>query len=53
MKTFLLIVLFIIAGFLLYKWREPDLKAYNKYMCANYGYYDDCKTPLPEELRLK
>lgn len=30
-----------------------NLKAYNKYMCATYGYYPDCKTKLPVELRLQ
>jgi Na+/H+-dicarboxylate symporter len=28
-----------------------NLKAYNKHMCKTYGYYDDCRTPLPVELR--
>lgn len=32
---------------------DNHLKEYNKHMCAVYGYYEDCKTPLPEELRLK
>lgn len=53
MKYIILIILLLIAGFLLYKWREPDLDRYNKYMCANYGYYEDCKTPLREEDKLK
>ena len=52
-KTALLIV-GLISGFaILYKIREPELMAYNRYMCAVYGYYEDCKTPLPESLRLK
>jgi hypothetical protein len=28
-------------------------RAYNKHMCAVYGYEEDCKTPLPPERRLK
>lgn len=32
--------------------QERD-KAHNKYMCAVYGYYEDCKTPLKIEDRLK
>lgn len=32
---------------------DDNLKEYNKHVCATYGYYEDCKTPLPEELRLK
>lgn len=32
---------------------DANLRAYNRHVCAVYGYYEDCKTPLPEELRLK
>lgn len=38
---------------LFWKWREPDMKEYNRHVCAVYGYEEDCKTPLPEERRLK
>jgi hypothetical protein len=52
-KTALLVV-GLISGFaVLYKIREPELVAYNRHMCAVYGYYEDCKTSLPAELRLK
>ncbi len=53
MKYIILIILLVLGMVILWKVREPDLQAYNKYMCANYGYYSDCKTPLPPELRLK
>lgn len=53
MKNFLLIALTIVGLFAFYKYREPDLKRYDKYMCAVYGYYEDCKTPLKPEDRLK
>lgn len=29
------------------------MKAINKYNCAVYGYYEDCKTPLLPEDKLK
>lgn len=32
---------------------DERMKEYNKYMCANYGKEEDCKTPLPPERRLK
>jgi len=53
MKNIILITLMVIGFFVLYKIREPELERYNRHMCAVYGYYEDCKTPLPEELRLK
>ena len=53
MKNALLITLAVIGLFILWKIREPELKEYNRHMCAVYGYYEDCKTPLPDELRLK
>jgi len=31
----------------------PSLQAYNKHMCAVYGYREDCKTPLSLSERLK
>ena len=52
MKNIILITL-AIAGFLLYKIREPELAEYNRHVCAVYGYYEDCETPLPAERRLK
>jgi len=52
-KNIILIALFALGFFVLYKIREPELKQHNKYQCAVYGYYEDCKTPLPPELRLK
>ena len=42
-----------IVFFLFWKIREPGLNEYNRHVCAVYGYYEDCKTKLPEELRLK
>lgn len=53
MKKTLIVLSIVAAGILLYKVREPELAQYNRHMCAVYGYYEDCKTPLPEELRLK
>lgn len=48
------LVIFAVGGMIaMYKIREPELMAYNRHMCAVYGYYEDCKTPLPAELRLK
>lgn len=32
---------------------EERMKEYNKYICAVNGYEEDCKTPLPEERKLK
>lgn len=52
-KTLILVIGFISGFAVLYKIREPELMAYNRHMCAVYGYYEDCKTPLPAELRLK
>lgn len=53
MKNLLLIALTLLGLFLLYKWREPALAEHNKYNCAVIGYYEDCKTPLAPEDRLK
>ena len=53
MKTAALTVLLIVGAVVMYKLSEPNLDRYNRHMCAVYGYYEDCKTPLPEELRLK
>ena len=53
MKNFILITLAVVGMIVLYKIREPELERYNRYMCANYGYYEDCKTPLKPEDRLK
>jgi hypothetical protein len=52
-KTLLLVIGMVGGMIALYKIREPELMAYNRHMCAVYGMYEDCKTPLPEELRLK
>lgn len=52
-KTLILVIGFISGFAVLYKIREPELMAYNRHMCAVYGYYEDCKTPLPAGLRLK
>lgn len=49
----ILSIIAVIGLIIICKLREPGLKEYNRYMCAVYGYYEDCKTPLPEELRLK
>lgn len=32
---------------------DERMTQYNRYMCAVYGYYEDCKTPLRPEDRLK
>lgn len=52
-KTAILVIGFISGFAILYKIREPELMEYNRHMCAVYGMYEDCKTPLPAELRLK
>lgn len=46
-------ILGLILGVIVWKLSEPQMKAQNKYQCAVYGYYEDCKTKLPEELKLK
>jgi len=53
MKNITLIILLIITGFIIWKSQEPRLKEHNNYQCAVLGYEEDCKTPLPEERRLK
>ena len=53
LRNIILGILFAIAAIALYIITKPANDAYNKHMCAVYGYYEDCKTPLPEELRLK
>lgn len=53
MKTIILIILFIIGAIILWKIREPELKEHNRYQCAVIGYYEDCKTSLRPEDRLK
>lgn len=47
------ILLAIIAMIVLWKSQEERLDKVNKYNCAVYGYYEDCKTPLRPEDRLK
>ena len=44
------IIIFAVAWLLIGK---PNDDAYNKHVCAVYGYEADCKTPLPAEKRLK
>jgi alpha-N-acetylglucosamine transferase len=46
-------LVFVIASIIVSLKTSENLKAYNKYMCATYGYYPDCKTKLPVELRLQ
>lgn len=55
MKYIFIIVAIILFTFALMKLTgyQDRMKSYNKYMCANYGYEEDCKTPLPEDRRLK
>lgn len=53
MKQIALVTIAIVTSVIVWKISEPGNKQYNKYMCATYGLYEDCKTPLPEELRLK
>lgn len=55
MKYIAWILLFLTFFFLLAKLTryQERMEAQNKYMCAVYGYYEDCKTPLREEDRLK
>jgi hypothetical protein len=53
MKNFILYTLLFLGLVALYKMREPELKQYEAYRCAVYGYEADCKTPLPAERRLK
>jgi len=55
MKYIIWFLIIITAFFLLAKLTryEERMKAQNKHMCAVYGYYEDCKTPLREEDKLK
>lgn len=53
MKNIILFMGGIVIALMLLYIAEINNRAYNKYMCANYGYYSDCKTPLPIEKRLK
>lgn len=55
MKYILLAALLLIAFMVLSKLTgyEERMDRINKYNCAIYGYQEDCKTPLPEEDRLK
>ena len=53
-KAWLIAYIILFIGIaMLFKLSEPRLKAHNKYSCAVYGMEEDCKTPLPEERRLK
>jgi hypothetical protein len=49
----ILTIVILVSAVALWKVREPELNQYNKYMCAVNGYYEDCKTPLRPEDRLK
>lgn len=55
MKYIFWILFFITVFFLLAKLTnyQERMEQHNKYMCAVYGYYEDCKTPLKPEDRLK
>jgi len=55
MKYIILFTLIIVTLFTLMKLSnyEERMDRINKYNCAIYGYQEDCKTPLPEEDRLK
>ena len=55
MKYIIYAILMILGFLILAKVThlEEREKAQNKYMCAVYGYYEDCKTPLKEEDKLK
>ena len=48
-----LITVLLIATLIVSIQSSNNLKAYNKYMCATYGYEADCKTKLPVNLRLE
>ncbi|MBU6501150.1 MAG: hypothetical protein KGI72_04975 [Patescibacteria group bacterium] len=53
-QQFLEMLLLIAIGIIIMEFvNGANLKAYNKHMCAVYGYREDCKTPLPENERLK
>ena len=51
LNSLLIIVIAIILFYI--QSIDANLKAYNKHMCAVAGYYEDCRTKLPESLRLK
>lgn len=53
LRNILLVTVVFLAMFIIWKLREPGLKEHNKYQCAVLGYYEDCKTPLKEEDKLK
>lgn len=53
MKELIIAFLLITGMIALWIIREPDMNRYNKYVCANYGLQEDCKTPLPISQRLK
>lgn len=52
-RNILIVLLGIAVLIALWIYTEPNRVQYNKYMCATNGYYEDCKTPLKEEDRLK
>lgn len=49
----ILIAFAAVTAWLLIVWEKPRADAYNKHVCAVYGYKADCKTPLPESEKLK
>lgn len=49
----LLITFLLLLGFILWKIAEPGNRNYNAYMCAQYGYLDDCETKISSEKRLE
>ena len=53
MKNLALIIIMIAGLIILWRIRQPELNEYNRYMCANYGYEEDCKTVLPDYKKLK
>ena len=49
----ILTAIVIFVGLVIVSQYQANMKVYNKHMCAVYGYYQDCKTVLPESMRLK
>jgi hypothetical protein len=53
MKRIIIITLALLTLLVITKDYSSRMKAINKYQCAVYGYYEDCKTPLLPSERLK
>ena len=55
MKSIIYIALIILAFLAVIKLSnyQGRMDEYNRHVCAVWGYLEDCKTPLPSELRLK